>query len=77
MRLILELHRADVDVLANVFFSMLDERNDINCYLDMIGIPPKKELWGTRLSTIRYRSAAMVQCSKGWKKPPATVCMNA
>ena len=51
-----ELHRADTDVgvLINVFYSMLHEKNDINCYLDVIGIPPKKHLMGYCLPTIKY-----------------------
>ena len=53
----LDLHRADVDVgvLINIFYSMLDEKNDIECYLDIIGIPPKKELTGYQLPNSRYR----------------------
>ena len=50
-------HRADVDVsvLIEVFYSMLHEKNDIHCYLDVIGIPPKKKLMGYCLPTIRYK----------------------
>jgi DNA polymerase-3 subunit epsilon len=53
----LDLHRADADVnvLIDVFYSMLHEKNDINCYLDIIGIPPKKEVMGYCLPTISYK----------------------
>jgi DNA polymerase-3 subunit epsilon len=53
-----ELHCAntDVDVLIDVFYSMLHERNDIAKYLDVIGVPPKKEIMGYCLPTIRYKT---------------------
>ena len=51
------LHRADVDlgILIDVFSSMLDEKNDIKCYLDVIGIPPKKQVTGYCLPTVKYK----------------------
>jgi len=51
------LHRADVDVsvLINVFYSMLHEKNDITYYLNVIGVPPKKDIMGYQLPGIRYK----------------------
>jgi DNA polymerase-3 subunit epsilon len=51
------LHRADADVgvLVDVFYSMLDEKDDIESYLDIIGTPPKYEVQGYPLPNIRYQ----------------------
>jgi DNA polymerase-3 subunit epsilon len=61
-----DLHRADTDVsvLVDVFYSMLHEKNDINCYLDVIGIPPKKDIMGYCLPTVRYKSQQWLRLGK-------------
>jgi hypothetical protein len=50
-------HRADADVttLIDVFYSMVHEKHDITCYLDVIGIPPKKSIMGYCLPSVRYK----------------------
>ncbi|MCL2460709.1 MAG: 3'-5' exonuclease [Euryarchaeota archaeon] len=64
------LHRADVDVsvLINVFYSMLHEKNDINYYLNVIGVPPKKNIMGYQLPGIRYKDQPWFHI--GTMRPP-------
>ena len=65
------LHRADVDVsvLVNVFYSMLHERNDIEQYLNVIGIPPKKSVMGYEMPCVRYKVQPWYHSGKA-RRPP-------
>lgn len=51
-----QLHTAHYDtlLLVHLFYSLLNERNNLEQYINVIGVPPKKSIMGYKLPSVKY-----------------------